>query len=137
MIIDLEFVTGNSINTELVNSVSSEPAEITKLIGYISNRIFTDIDKSLFYDEETEEYVYPDDLQLATLYLLQALYEYRKVEWMMKYNKSIKIDDVSHVFQDVPMRHWLPMDEQAIEILEKYKDVNMWYIDVSFSNYDD
>jgi len=131
--IDTVFVIANSINIELVNKATTDPTEIQKLIDYIDKKIFITIDRELF--ENNSIYTYPEDLQLAEMYFLENLFEYRKIESLQKFNKKISIDDVSHEFRDINMYNWLPSSDDINEILQSYENQNNWYIDISFTNY--
>lgn len=135
--IDTTFVISNSINNELVLEATNNPADIQKLIDYIDKKIFICVDRELFSDwEDPATYTYPEDLQLAEMYLLENLFEYRKVEWQMKFHKSIKIDDVTEIYKDIETFWGIPTNEEIGGIINSYCDSDIWYQDISFSNYD-
>jgi len=136
-IINKEFIVENSINFELIEECWKDPGQIIKLIKYVDNKIFARIDRDLFSDEEEiPTYIYPEDLQLVEMYLVENLFEYRKVEKQMRFNSSIKIDDLTQTFKSIETFWGIPTSDEIELILESYCDQDIWYQDVLFSNYD-
>lgn len=115
-----------TLNDELLTLCQTKPYDTAKIILQVSGKIRSRIDKEIFYDEETDGYIIPDDLKIACASLCESVFTYSVKEW---YNNatsrkvSERIDDYSITYSDSKSAYtfyWIPTDSDVIAIIEAY-----------------
>jgi hypothetical protein len=91
-----------TLNDELLSICSSDYQKVSKIINAVSVRIRNKIDKEIFYDEESDSYIIPDDLKYACASLCEGLYicDKEKNNVASKKVLSERIDDYSITYSD-------------------------------------
>lgn len=122
-----------SINQDLIEETD---ATLTKYINIVSAKIRSKVDEEQFKNEEGV-YVYPEDLKLATINLVDNFYAYfvqlKQTEAMGKRTSyTEKIDDysISESFETTSAFSFfgIPTDLEILKILEKYMDSDQrWF----------
>lgn len=121
-----------SINQDLIEE---KDETLTKYIKIVSAKIRTKIDEEQF-TTDGETYVYPEDLKIATISLVDNYYAYfvqlKQTEAMGKRTSyTEKIDDysISETFENTSAFSffWIPTDTDIIDILKKYMEVEEYW----------
>lgn len=122
-----------TLNDELLNLCSSDYQKVSKIINAVSVRIRNKIDKEIFYDEESDSYIIPDDLKYACASLCEGLYicDKEKNNVASKKVLSERIDDYSITYSESQSAYtffWIPTDSNTIAIIEAYCGITgKWY----------
>lgn len=122
-----------TLNDDLLGICSSDYSKASKIINWVSVRIRTKIDKEIFYDEETDSYVIPDDLKYACASLCEGLYicDKEKTNVASKKVVSERIDDYSISYSENQSAYTffgIPTDSNVIAVIESYSwIVGKWY----------
>lgn len=123
-----------TMNEDLITYCNSKEAEALKMIKQVSIRVWWKIDKEIFYDEETEGYIFPDDLKYAVASLCESYYTFWIVEKNNNATKKVvseRIDDYSYTYSDSNYAYtffWIPTDSNVIAVIEAYCGiVGKWY----------
>ena len=105
-----------------------QQAEVTRAWNYVENKIFLDVDKDLFSDDDGATYEFTDEFKFITLNLLECYWEFRDIMSDIKFMKSKKVDDVSEQYRDIwdfKMFRGIPCDEDTIASILWYS-MNYW-----------
>lgn len=122
-----------TLNEELLSICSSDYQKVSKIINAVSIRIRSKIDKEIFYDEENDLYIIPEDLKLACASLCESLYicDKEKTNVASKKVLSERIDDYSITYSDSQSAYTffgIPTDSNIIAVIESYSwIVGKWY----------
>lgn len=120
-----------SINQDLIDLADNQ---IDRYINIVCAKIRSKIDREQFKNEEGV-YVYPEDLKLATINLVDNFYAYfvqlKQTEAMGKRTSyTEKIDDysISESFETTSAFSFfgIPTDLEILKILEKYMDSDQY-----------
>lgn len=132
---ELEEIT---LNQELLEYCYSQSYNATKIINQVSVRIRNKIDKEIFYDEATEQYIIPDDLKYACSSLCESYFTYAVKEWNNSATSrklSERIDDYSITYSDSTSAYTffgIPTDSDIIAIIEAYCWITgKWYWNIN------
>ena len=115
-----------TLNEELINLCQTKPHNTAKIINQVSAKIRNRIDKEIFYDEQSDSYIIPDDLKIACASLCESLYTYSVKNGMNNATSrktSERIDDYSITYSDSQSAYtffWIPTDSDIIAIIEAY-----------------
>lgn len=126
-----------TLNDELLTLCSSDYQKVSKIINAVSIRIRNKIDKEIFYDEESDSYIIPDDLKYACASLCEGLYimDKEKINVASKKVVSEKIDDYSITYSDSQSAYtffWIPTDSNVIAVIEAYCGITgKWYWNIN------
>ena len=122
-----------TLNDELLNICSSDYQKASKIINGVSIRIRSKIDKEIFYDEESDSYIIPDDLKYACVSLCEGLYIIDKEKNNVASKKvlSERIDDYSITYSESQSAYTffgIPTDSNVIAVIEAYSWIIWkWY----------
>lgn len=125
-IITVEELQELSLNEELLTIFSSDSKTALKIINTVSTKLLSQIDKEIFYDKETEDYIFPTDLKVACVCLCESYYSYYVKEWMNNSSKKIiseRIDDYSYTYSDKDSEYnffWIPTDKKTLDLIDTY-----------------
>jgi len=123
-----------TMNESLVNYCTEKESEALKMIWIVSTKVWSKIDKEIFYDEDTDWYIFPDDLKMAVASLCECYYTFWVVEGNNSASKKVvseRIDDYSYTYSDSDYAYtffWIPTDSNVIAVIEAYSGiVGKWY----------
>ena len=137
-IITVDELREGSINQDLIEEWDNK---LTKYINIVCAKIRTKIDEEQFKIEEGT-YIYPEDLKIATISLVDNYYAYfvqlKQTEATgRRTSYTEKIDDysISETFESTSAFSffWIPTDLQILDILKKYMESEeywFWNIDL-------
>lgn len=127
-----------TMNEDLLTYCNEHEADALKMIKQVSIRVFWKINKEIFYDEETDWYIFPDDLKFAVASLCESYYTFEIVEKNNNATKKVvseKIDDYSYTYSDSQYAYTffgIPTDSNVIAVIEAYSWlIGKWYINVN------
>jgi len=130
IVLDLTYINENSKVEQLVQysvGTVAQQEEVTRAANYVENKIFLDIDKEIFYDSETDDYIFTDDFMFLTLNLLECFWITKDImaDMATKKGQTKKVDDVSEAVtwkdsSDVFKYRGIPCDEDTIASLMGY-----------------
>lgn len=123
MIIDIAYITTNSLNTELVSLATSNVTQTNKLITSIENKIFLKMCVDQFVDSGSSPttHTFPSDLKQATLHLLEnyvASFDEKGVK--KRILRSVKFDDFWETFEKEENKEFIPLSFYGIPINKNY-----------------
>lgn len=136
-IVSLAEVRECSNNNELV-ALSDEILQ--KYVNQVTVKVRAKIDKEQF--KEWDSYNIPDDLKIATVWLIDSYYAYtivwkQSVATWKKTGYTEKIDDysISESYWETTSAFdyfWIPIDQYSLMILMSYmdSDTGLWNIDL-------
>lgn len=124
IVLTLAYIQANTKIDELaafaVGTVA-EQEKVTRAGNYIENKIFLDVEKDLFTEDEGVTYDFPDDFQFLTLNILECYWLTKDMIVDINTTKatSVKIDDASKTktrkdVKDLYSRRGIPCDEDTI-----------------------
>ena len=127
-----------TLNDELIELCQTQPYNASKIINQVSIKIWSKIDKEIFYDEWTARYIIPEDLKYACSQLCENLYVYAIKEKNSEASKNVlseRIDDYSITYSDSKFAYTffgIPTDSDAIAIIEAYCWITgKWYWNIN------
>lgn len=115
-----------TMNDDLITLCQSQPFNASKIINQVSARIRNKVDKEIFYDEWTEQYIIPDDLKYACASLCESYYTYSVKEQNNNATGrkvSERIDDYSVTYSENQSAYTffgIPTDSDIIAVIEAY-----------------
>lgn len=123
-----------TMNEDLLTYCTEKESEALKMIKQVSIRVFWKINKEIFYDEDTDSYIFPDDLKLAVASLCESYYTFEIVEKNNNATKKVvseRIDDYSYTYSDSQYAYTffgIPTDSNVIAVIEAYSWlIGKWY----------
>lgn len=126
-----EYIKENTKLESLVQIIDTgtpeQMASLDRSVSYVEKKVFLDVSKDMFLDEDTWEYVYIDDFKFLVLNLFEC-YRVTKdiaLDMMTTDATSYKVDDVSESKtrrkkNEMAVYRWIPCDEDTIASI-------MWY----------
>lgn len=139
--IDLPYLTDNTVNEELIDAITNDPTTIQRYIDYVTSKVLLYIHcVSIFWTPP----VYPDDLKQAVAYLVESLFiskssSYSEVandrmQWIKK--KSVDDFSVEYIAGMQQFFFGIPVNKDCVDIIDRYKCFNQtfWYFDLQHTN---
>lgn len=136
-IIDISYVSANTIDMQLANLCQCEPLRVDKLITRIESYVLRHIDQEFV----TLDSFPPHDLRQTTLFLVESYYiSYgtQGRELWVRTKSSLKIDDFTEtvsydqVSNDILDFYGIPITQDHMNVLDSYKtpSLSYWYFDI-------
>lgn len=123
-----------TMNEDLLKYCSEHSEEALKMIKQVSLRVFSKIDKEIFYVEDENTYEFPEDLKLAVSSLCESYYTFWVVDKNNNATKKVvseRIDDYSYTYSDSQYAYTffgIPTDSNVIAVIEAYSWlIGKWY----------
>lgn len=139
-IVSLKEVEAFTWNDEIEEMCSSNPSKVQKIINQITAKIWAKINKDQFLDNGV--YYIPDDLKIATVWLIDSFYVYTVKNWQSvatwkktSYKETIDDYSVSETYSTESKSafdyFWIPIDQYSLIILMSYMDDDVWFWNVN------
>ena len=129
-IVSVDELAEATTNKEIENLCSTEPNTVKKYINQVTAKVRAKIDKEQF--KVWESYDIPDDLKLATIWLIDSYYVYSVKNWQSvatwkrtSYSETIDDYKISETYSETTSAFdyfWIPIDQYSLTILMSYMD---------------
>lgn len=133
-IVSVDELAEATTNKELEALCFSEANTVKKYINQVTAKVRAKIDKEQF--KVWESYDIPDDLKLATVWLIDSFYVYSVKNWQSvatwkrtSYSETIDDYKISETYSETTSAFdyfWIPIDQYSLTILMSYMDDDSW-----------